>query len=503
MGVISSKPRKPSQAKKISAAQRVMSAIMDRVRLAQVAGLRFAGERNYYQQFGYKVVLKGEDFLAKYGRQDIASRVVDAPPDATWSTPPEIIAPAGLTTTFNALVKQHKLWTILHRVDRLSRMGRYSGLLIGTKGQAHFPMMKNKDVLYLRSFHEDQIPIATTVDDTTNPRFGLPEFYDLVLSKEGDASIQRGSREIQGTIKGPPTQDREKRIHWTRMLHIVENPVQNDVYSQPIMEKVFNILDDILKVTGGTAEAYWLTANRGLQADIDKDMELDKDDAEALADELDEYQHQLRRILRTRGVTLNDLGTKTPDPKNTFEVLVAILSGATGIPKRILLGSEAGQLASEQDRANWAERIQERRNLFAEPFVLNPFVDRLQEYGLLPEGDYEWKWPEAFKVSPLERSQTMAAQARAVGNLSRQTGNKTPMQLLSREESREIIGFEGDLDESEVFDAGDPDKVTQMEQDRLDQQAEQQRQQLEQQQNQPNGSGDGNAQSTSTSTTVQ
>src|SRR5690606_4986055 len=194
-----------------------------------------------------------------------------------------------------------------------------------------------------------------------------------------------------------------------------------------------------------------LTGNRGIQADVDKEMELDPSDAQDLSDELDEYMHSLRRIIRTRGVKLNPLGGEPPNPKEVFDMIIAIISGTTGIPKRILLGSEAGQLASEQDRANWAERIQDRRALVVEPYVLDPFIHRLMSVRILREEEYEYKWPEAFRVSPLERAQTMAAQARAVGNLSRQVGNKNPMQITSREEARNIVGLDGDLPESETL----------------------------------------------------
>ena len=133
-------------------------------------------------------------------------------------------------------------------------------------------------------------------------------------------------------------------------------------------------------------------------------------------------------------------------------MIVNLISGTTGIPTRILLGSEAGQLASEQDRANWAERIDERRTLFCGPRILEPLADRFQEMGVLSEGTVEFEWPPAFIQNPLEIGQTQAQTARAIGNISRQTGNKAPMQLTSRLEARELLGFEGDLDESEIIE---------------------------------------------------
>ncbi len=232
------------------------------------------------------------------------------------------------------------------------------------------------------------------------------------------------------------------------------------------MAKVYNLLDDLMKIAGGAPEAFWMNARAGLQADIDMEMELDDEDATALADEIEEYQHQLRRIIKTRGVDLKPLGTEVASPKDQFNMLISLLSGTTGIPQRILIGSEAGQLASEQDRANWAERIEERRVLFAEPYILDPLIRRFMEVGLLPEiDDYEYEWPEAFKVSPLESAQTMASQARAIGNMARQTGGKNPMQITTQKEAREIIGLEGKIPDGELEQS---DRDFQAEQDELD-----------------------------------
>ena len=96
--------------------------------------------------------------------------------------------------------------------------------------------------------------------------------------------------------------------------------------------------------------------------------------------------------------------------------------------------------------------------MFAEPYILEPLADRLQEVGILDEGPIEFEWPSAFIQNPLEIGQTMAQRARAIGNISRQTGNKEPMQLTSVQEGREIIGLEGDLAEGDVVDTTDPDE---------------------------------------------
>ena len=62
---------------------------------------------------------------------------------------------------------------------------------------------------------------------------------------------------------------RKVEVHYSRILHVAEGVLQNSYKGEPRLSRVFNLLDDLMKVAGGSAETFWLTANRGLQADID------------------------------------------------------------------------------------------------------------------------------------------------------------------------------------------------------------------------------------------
>ncbi|KKN19225.1 hypothetical protein LCGC14_0947940 [marine sediment metagenome] len=435
---------------------RVLSGLISRMQLANLAGKSFGGKRDLWKVFGYERQLTAELFLAKYVRQDIASRVIDAPPNAIWANPPAIVENDAIKTKWEELVEKHNLWGTMNRADRLARLNHFSILLFGFDDGTNLqtPLGQGRDVkelLYVRAIGSRQVTELKFNAEPGSPKFGQPEMYKIEFDDPNTRTVSSGTTKVTGL--------RNLTVHASRVVHIVENPLEDTVIGIPIMEKVYNLLDDLLKVAGGTPETYWLTANRGIQADVEPDRQLDPADAAALSDEIEEYQHQLRRFIRTRGVKLDVLDSTTPAPKEVFEMLMALLSGTTGIPRRILLGSEAGQLASEQDRANWAERISERRVLFAQPLVLKPTTELLQSAKLLPEGVVKWEWPSAFILSPLEKGQTSAQHARAVGNLSRQTGNKEPMQITSREEAREMVGLEGDLPESEVIETEDDESV--------------------------------------------
>lgn len=378
--------------------------------------------RNLYTVFGYSQNPGFDERFFKYMRQDIAARVVDAPAAALWTNPPLLEASIPeWNVAWDDLVARHDLFAMLERCDKLAGIGRFSILVFGFNdgGDLSKPLnvqrlrQNDNKILFLQPYSERSVKIETFVTDSSNPRFMRPEMYLIQPDLEKSFGLTAGQKASNlGSFK----------VHASRVLHIAENVLENDIFGSPRLERVYNILDDILKVTGGTAETFWLTSNRGMHIDVDKDMEMDPSDEANLTDEIEEYSDGLRRFIRTRGVKVASLGAETPDPRGAFEILISMLSGATGIPKRILIGSEAGQLASEQDRANWADRIEERRLNWANPSVLHPLIRMLSAAEYLPvasELNIVIDWPSAFKMSPLESAQTSAQHARSATNFAK------------------------------------------------------------------------------------
>lgn len=421
-------------------AQQVSMKTMEAVRgffgILRHAGYMFGGARDIYSAYGYDRRIHYLGMKARYERQDIASRIIDMPADAIWTDPPEVGNLGKFETMFTDMVEDNDLWQIFNRADKLSGMGAYSAILVGlTDGQKLDvpvqPGNSNLKVAYLQPYGEMSMLVEQVVNDNMNPRFGKPEFYLLKAT-----NIMATGRVIQNVAVS------NSRVHHSRIIHVAESVLEDEVYGHPRLAQVYNLLDDFLKVGGGSAEVYWLNARAGLHVDIDKEMQVDPTDESALTDEVDEYINNMRRVIRTRGVKVNTLNTTLADPRGTFAILLSLLSAATGIPQRILIGSEAGQLASAQDRANWASYVQQRRINYAEPRVLKPFFRKMTDYGFMDKKDLKnitLDWPEAFKLSPLERSQTSAQQARSAANLSK-TLVQTP-ELLSQDSCRQIISL--------------------------------------------------------------
>lgn len=393
-------------------------------RLNYVIQTIFGGKRNLYDVFGYTVNPTYDQKYFKYLRQDIAGRVVDAPAAALWTNPPVVESTdEKWNELFNDLIERHNLWSEIEKVDKLAGIGRFSILLIGYNDGSDLSSpvntraitQKDEKILYLQPYSERSVVVKLYNSNSRSENFNKPEVYTI-------QPLQEYVIGFTGTGSNSGKTLTSFDVHASRVVHIAENCLDNNVYGSPRIERVYNALDDLLKVTGGSAETFWLTANRGIHIDIDKEMEMDATDAANLTAEVEEYQHQLRRFIRTRGGKVTSLGSDTPDPTGVFNMLISIIGGATGIPKRILIGAEAGQLASEQDRANWADRVDERRANWGNPRVLFAIIKKLVMAGYLPNDvnlSVTVDWPSAFKMSPLENAQTSAQHARSATNFAK------------------------------------------------------------------------------------
>ncbi|MEB3059327.1 anti-CBASS protein Acb1 family protein, partial [Parvimonas sp. D9] len=246
-----------------------------------------------------------------------------------------------------------------------------------------------------------------------SPTFGKPLVYRVTPSRVDTT----GSRTIQDV---PPVQA-PFDVHASHCIHVAREADEDGIFGIPYYVPIWNDLIDLMKVVGSSAESYWRTAYQGLHADVDKELDMDPDDEKNLSEELDEYQHNLRRTIRTRGVTVKSLGAAVADPSGAFNTLLTMIAGSTGIPKRILVGSEAGQLASTQDRGNWAERVEDYRTTHAVPNILWPLLRWLNEYEVytMDVNAIKLLWPSAYRQSPMEQAQTGAQTARTLANVQK------------------------------------------------------------------------------------
>lgn len=379
------------------------SSVISRTELMSRYGDQNGGNRNIFYACGYKFDLSYDDFYSRYKRQDIAKRFINAPVNATWRLKPEVYddEDEAVTSAFEKkwqeLVKRLRVWHYFARADKLAGIGQHSVLFLGFNDGMNLDQEVSRgtgrDLLYLFPYGENSIDFQEYNKDKTNPRYGLPEKYIITMNDI--------------TLTSTNTATVNEIVHYSRLLHIVQEPMESDINGTPQLEDIWNRLHDIEKIVGGSGEMFWLGGFPGYAFVADSDTQLDTGERDDLVDQIQLYMHKIMRFLRLRGMRVDSLAPQVSDPTNHVMINLKLAAGTKGIPVRILIGSERGELASTQDDDNWNDRIDERRTDYGENVILRPFIDRLINYGVLPEpkgGEYQIDWPDIAAPSDKEKA---------------------------------------------------------------------------------------------------
>jgi uncharacterized protein len=370
--------------------------------------------RDIENECGHPPTLAIEDFRTAFLRGDLASRVVSIWPDESWQSEPDVFETEDETETefereWKVVQKQHSLFARLHRADTLSGIGRFGVLLLGLDDgkPLHEPAEGiGHKLLYVRPFDEHLAKVQTLENDVTSPRYGLPTLYeihfsDIVLGAASDAQARSNTT--------------SKRVHWSRVIHLADNRMASDVFGTPRMEVVFNRLLDLKKIMGGSGEMFWKGGFPGLSIETHPGMENAEFDSTATKQQMDDYMNKLQRYIATVGMSVKSLNIQIADPRPHVDVQVRLIAMTMGVPWRLLMGSEAAQLASEQDAATWNKRVNRRRQEYLTPFVLSPLIDQLIALGVLPTPkEYQIHWDDLNSPSDNQKAEVAEKQTNAL-----------------------------------------------------------------------------------------
>ncbi len=105
------------------------------------------------------------------------------------------------------------------------------------------------------------------------------------------------------------------------------------------------------------------------------------------------------------GITAKSLAPQVVDPSPQIRVQIEAICIQKGIPLRIFLGSERGELSSSQDANAWNDRLMARMTTYATPRLICPFVSRLVRFGVLPRPEqFHVDWPDLSKMTDQEKA---------------------------------------------------------------------------------------------------
>lgn len=251
-----------------------------------------------------------------------------------------------------------------------------------------------RKLLYLRAFDESLVQITRYESRKNHPRYGLPVMYRVTFNDPSN----------QGEGIGLPTGTED--VHWSRIIHVADNLGSSEVMGVPRMRPVFNRLADLRKLYGGSAEMYWRGAFPGLAFETHPQLGSEiKIDHVGLKAQVEDYMNTLQRYIAAEGVSVNSISPQVVDPTPHIEGQITAVCIMIGVPSRIFMGSEAGNLASGQDDGTWNGRLKERQTNYITPRLIIPFIDRLIQAKVLPEPTgYSVIWPDLDSATPLDKA---------------------------------------------------------------------------------------------------
>ena len=350
---------------------------------------------------GYPDTISISDYKTMYSRLGLAKRIVQLWPKECWQREPEVYETEEEKITefekqWDELKNKVALFSFLYRVDVLSGIGQYGILLLGLgdgedlalpaqgineKTGEKIGNVQNQ-LLYLRAYDQSVITIEKKETDIKSPRYGMPTMYKVKVQDYSEAGIM----------------SQERRVHWTRIIHIADNRETSEVFGVPRMECVYNNLLDVKKVGGGSGEMFWKGGFPGYSFELTPEALKAGNiqvDTEAMKEQMLLWSSGLQRWLQLTGVTAKSLAPQVADPTGHVDMHVKLIAMSLGVPYRLLLGSEEAKLASTQDKRTWTERIAERQNNYLTPMLIRPFVDRLMVLGVLNDiEEYFVEWPD-------------------------------------------------------------------------------------------------------------
>lgn len=420
----------------------------------------FDPRRNIEEECGHPSTgfISAQDYQDLYDRDAVANRVVQVFPKESWQIPPTVyeIEDSSQQTPFekaweslgkhlNGLESWYQesagnpIWEYLLRADILSGVGQYGVLLIGiddgkplntevTPVEYSISSDSGYKLTYLRVFPESLAQISQFVPDPTSPRYGHPLYYNLTFN---DPRLQNGGiGVVTSTVD----------VHWSRVIHLADNLGSSEVFGVPRMQPVINRILDLKKLYGGSAEMYWKGAFPGLSLETHPTLGGDVDiNRQATRDMMEDYMNGLQRYLALIGMSAKSISPQVVDPSPQINRQIEAICIQLGIPKRVFMGSERGELASTQDDAAWNDCLRGRQRNYTSPKVICPFIDRLIMMGVLPTPKgYSIEWPDLTSQTTADKSAIALSKTQAIAQYVGSNMEKfmTPVDYLTR-----IIGL--------------------------------------------------------------
>ena len=429
--------------------QLAINHLADRVtsNLRDIYGTRDGKHSKAWADYGYKYTLEFNDYFQMSERFGIASAGITIPVEQCWKSYPKIREGEAADfekrdndtpweTEVSKLFKSLKLWRKLKLVDEYQRIGEYGAIAIQVSGtaqqadwQAPLARIQARNIAKLIPLYQEQLKPVEWDNDISSPRFGQPVMYQLDQSDIGE------DREQDNRTKSV-------HIHWSRVIIFAEGADSDSIYGRPALKRGFNDLVTMEKLIGAGGEGFWKSAAmKTVYSNTSKDAPpLTQDEIDGMDEAIRDFVEGLDQHLMLGGLDPKVLSVAMGDPQNPFMIALQSFSASVGVAAKLLVGSQEGRLASDQDGIFTLSNMQSRRESWCTQ-MMESVVDWLALHGVIEQKEYTVEWDDLLAPSDSDKLELAEKMSKINKDMAQE--------VFTTEELRLIAGYQQDNGEEE------------------------------------------------------
>lgn len=408
-------------------------------------------------QYGYSEKVDFEMLSAAYERGGAAHGAVHRLLDVCWLKLPRIKKPEGDEKSpweikAGKVLRSIRAWSKLKDLDRRNLIGRYAAVIyrVADSKTLDQPLERATKLVDLVPLYENQIKVTKWHSDAQAENYGTPAMFQY--------------RKIS-----PPGTDAEGRpeewadVHPSRVQILAEGAVGDFYEGVPLLRAGFNRLVDLDKIGGGSGESFLKNSARTIVFKYDAGatpQAIPGPDGKEQTSVRDAHEAQAKALNRStdasvviQGGDATTLQTTISDPTGPWTVAANEFAASVRIPFTILFGQQTGRLASDEDKADFANRCSSRQEFELTP-MLEEFITRMQVAGIIEAGEFEIEWPPVNAPTEKDKADLLGKMTAAMQQ-AYQAGLVEP--LFDANELRAVMDFEQRKDDGMPTE-GNPDK---------------------------------------------
>lgn len=393
-------------------------------------------------QYGYSEQVSFEMLYAAYERGGAGHGAVHRLLDVCWLKLPRIKKPdrdekSPWEVKTGMVLRSIRAWSKLKDLDRRNLVGRYAAVIyrVADSKTLDQPLERATKLVDLVPVYENQIKVTKWNSEQGAENYGTPAMFQY--------------RKVS-----PPGTETEGRpeewadVHPSRVQILAEGAVGDFYDGVPLLRAGFNRLVDLDKIAGGSGESFLKNSARTIVFKYDAGatpQAIPGPDGNAQTSVRAAHEEQARALNRStdaavvmQGGDATTLQTSISDPTGPWTTAANEFAASVRIPFTVLFGQQTGRLASDEDKADFANRCSSRQEFELTP-MLEEFITRMQAAGIIEAGEFEIEWPPVNAPTEKDKAELLGKMTAAMQQ-AYQAGLTEP--LFDANELRAVMDFE-------------------------------------------------------------